>query len=178
LGEEQIAEQHAAKGVLRVVIGVPQVQAHHAVVDLAAFAAPLPLDPGRLVALLARARGIQHAHRLPRAVLVGHQANQLLGGTILVPAKERQELLQGANRHPGGQGNRLNRLAFDIRQQAQDVLLQVREGLVASETIAKLPQQLRQRRSCRSEAMCSGVISRFSKMSALRRIIGSPPQKS
>ena len=96
------------------------------------------------------ARSIQHANRLPTAVLVGHQANQLLGGTILVPAKERQELLQGANRHAGGQGNRLNRLAFDIGQQTLDVLLQVPEGLVACETMAKLPQQLRQRRLQRS----------------------------
>ena len=120
--------------------------AHHTVVDLAAFAAPLPLDPGGLVSLLAVAGSVQYANRFTMAVLVGHHANQLFAGPILVPTKERQELLQGANRHPGGQRNGLNRLAFDIRQQTQDILLQVGEGLIALKTMAKLLQQLRQRR--------------------------------
>src|SRR5512136_1668018 len=77
LGHEQVAGQDTTKGILRIVIRIQQMLTDHAVVDLAAFAAPLPLDSRGLVALLAMARRIQHADSLPPVVSVGYQPHQL-----------------------------------------------------------------------------------------------------
>ena len=48
-------------------------------------------------------------------VTVHHFPYQRLIRTVVIPAKKRQELLQGTDRHPAGQGNRLNGFPFQVR---------------------------------------------------------------
>ncbi len=55
-----IRSDTGAKGILRVIVGVNQMLAHHAIVDLSRLATPLSLDARRFVALLNVTRTVNH----------------------------------------------------------------------------------------------------------------------
>jgi hypothetical protein len=91
LGEEQVAGQHAAEGILRIVVGVEQVLGDDAVVDLAAFPARLPMHAGRLLAALGMPRGVEHHETAGlRAGPIGRHLRQQPIHPGLVPDEEGQ----------------------------------------------------------------------------------------
>jgi hypothetical protein len=58
---------------------------HHAVLDLAATAQPLPRGADRLLAALGRPRFINAADRVRVAMFAGHQLLTLVAHRLLIP---------------------------------------------------------------------------------------------
>ncbi len=142
----QVAGQHATERIGRVIVGIQQVLAHHTVIDFTALTTVLTMHAWALVATFWMARCIDYTDSLLAIVFVCHQLLQCVIGTLVVPTKESQKLLERAYRNVCSQGNRLNTLAFYVSQQAQDVLPPILECLFSLEVTSKLLQQFNQRR--------------------------------
>jgi hypothetical protein len=72
---------------------IAQVHAHHAVVDLAPVAVPLPPHPHRVAATLGDSRFVDHADRLRVRVIAGHDLLATVVQSLLVPLDRFQETL-------------------------------------------------------------------------------------
>ena len=146
LGQVQIAGQHAGERILRVVVGVQQVLTDHAILRLAHFPAPLPLDARRLLTLLDMARRVDHRDRVLTGVPVHHLLLHQPVHTLMVPFEDRQELLKRPHRYASRQGNGLDALTLQVGQQPQQVTLPMGEGRGLDKTRPKRLQQRSQLR--------------------------------
>ena len=133
-GQVQLVAQQAVKLVYRIA----QVHRHHAVVRLASGTTPLALDAGRLVPLLRTGGLVDQADGPWTGAVARHQPLQGVDELLLVPGQRIEKLLQGPRRNVGGQGDRLDTLAVQVRQLPLDEGLQVSARLTAGKTIAKL----------------------------------------
>src|SRR5439155_12311697 len=111
-----------------------EVDADDAVGDLADTAEVLPLDAGGLGARLEGGGLIDQADGAQVVGSHGGQvggdvALQLLADVGVSPEVVLEELLQGADGAAGGQGDGLDALAGQVREQALAVGVQVGEGL-------------------------------------------------
>jgi hypothetical protein len=79
------------------------------------------LDAGRLIALLPKACLVDHADRVGVGVLRRHDLLHALTHHLLAPTVDRHELLEGAGRNPGLQGDRRHVLALQVADLAPDV---------------------------------------------------------
>jgi hypothetical protein len=69
------------------------VHSHHAVVDLAPVAVPLPCYADRLFAALGHSRLVHHADRLGMSVLGGHDLLTSIPHFLLIPLDRFEKTL-------------------------------------------------------------------------------------
>ena len=124
-----------------------QVDGDDAVVDLADTAEVLTLHAGGLGAGL-QSRGLIDQPDVAQAI-VGQAgqfgpdvALQLSADLSVLPLVVAEELLQGADGTAGGQGDRLDTLAFEFGEQATAVGVQVAEGLGVAAAEQVRPQEI------------------------------------
>lgn len=153
LRQVQVAVQQSAKTSAAHV----QMDGDDAVVLLAAGSAVLVLHARCLVALFGHAGLVDaadHAHFVRRLlargrqVLAGDAALQIVPHSGFIPAGVGQELLKGANRTAGLQGDGLDALAGKVREQSAGVGLKVFQRGLGQETGPKIAQVIRE---CRTQ---------------------------
>jgi hypothetical protein len=121
------------------------VDDHDPVVELPDAPEVLPLHAGRVVAPLPAARLVDHPDG---PEWVGRQAREHLAevpveggaGLVVVPPGGGQEHLEGADRGPRGQGNRLDALAGQVGQECPAVGVEVVGRALLAEAPAEPPQ--------------------------------------
>ena len=131
LGQEQLAVEQAVE----VVGGVAQVDRDDAVVLLADGPAVLPLHARRLVPLLGVAGLVDEPDAVRAGVVAGDDVVQSPPQRVLVPLVAGEELLEGARRDAGGQGDRLDALLGEVGQLAADVDGEVLAGVATGEAV-------------------------------------------
>src|SRR5205814_1199520 len=119
-----------------------QVNGDDAVLGLAQPAAPLLLHAGGLVPLLGIAGLVDQADGVRARVLGGHQALESIPQLVLRPLELAEELLQG----PWGDvrllRDRFDTLLGQVGELPTDVDAQVGAGVLATEAIAELVEEL------------------------------------
>src|SRR5512143_2552253 len=138
LGRVHLAVEQAVEAVA----GVAQVDGDDAVLLLADGAAVLPLHAGGLVPLLDVAGLVEDAYGVRTGVLVADDDLEFVTQQVVVPAVLAEELLQGAGRHAGVEGDRLDALLGDVRELPGDVNGQVGAGVRAREAIVEPLEEL------------------------------------
>ena len=154
LGQEQLPVHEG----LVAAVGDGAVDSDNAVLDLAQFAAVLPLHARGLFALFLGARLVHDADGAQ--VIVGQAVQgpgdvllEDVAGTAVGPDVVAQELLQGADGRARVQRDRLGRLALQVGQEAAAVDLQQVEGLRVSAAELKLLQVVGERRTQRFDLL-------------------------
>jgi hypothetical protein len=116
----------------------------HTVLFFAYSAAVLSLYTGRMFALLDEAGLVDD----PDTMLVGMSASDVLlkavSGSLFVPAKEAEKLLQVSGRFPYGIGHRLDAFAGQIAELPLNVDAKVSTCCDSTETVVKSTQELGQ----------------------------------
>src|SRR5436190_4572032 len=119
---------------------------HHAVVLFASRPAPLPLHTGRPVPLFRTGGLVDQSDRVSTGVITRNAPLQRVDQLLLVPFQRIEKLLQRPRRDTGGQGDRLDALAIQLRQLALDVRAQVLARVLTAKAIIKLMKELFQLR--------------------------------
>jgi len=123
-----------------VVVRIQQVLADDTVFLFTQLAAPLALHAGRLGALLGTAHLIEQGDAVGTGMVADDEPLQALAQAVVVPVQQRQELLQRAGRHVGGQGQGFDALAGLVGQQAAHVHRQMAPGIATAEAVVELGQ--------------------------------------
>jgi len=110
---------------------------HHTVVNLASVTVVLPRGPHGLLAALGRARLIHATNRFGVSVLPSHDRLAAVSQFLFIPLDRFQKALQRPRRSPEPQGDRLGRLAVQIRQLALDINPQQSSCIPSAKTIGK-----------------------------------------
>ncbi len=139
-GEEQIAVEHGAEA--GVVAGIAQVDADHAVVDLAGVAAPLEMNARGFVAALGMAGIVDDADGLGIGMIASNNLLDAIAQAHVTPRRPTEELLQSPARRVGEVGDRLDTLARQVRKLTANVIGQVIPWLRTTEAVVKLVQEI------------------------------------
>jgi len=134
---------------------VAEVHTDHTVLQLAAAAAVLPLDAGRLFALLVEAGLVDDTDAVRVAMASSHPPLHLVAGCLIVPLEQAQELLQRTGWHARRVGDWFHALALQVAQLPRNVGLQVGPVRDPSHTAVKLVKIRSQHRSNTED--CVGV---------------------
>jgi hypothetical protein len=135
-------EQVAVQKTLEIAHHITQVDPDHTVVRLARVAAPLPLDPSGVRALLGVAALVDDPEGLGMGVVSRHDPLDPVPQVCLIPEQVGEEPLQGPRGDARSQRNRLDALTLQIRQLALDISPQVLPRLAPSKTVIEFPQVL------------------------------------
>ncbi len=119
---------------------------HDAVLSFAPRAAPLPLDSRRLVSLLVITGLVDDPDGLRMGMLPNDDLGHALAHLLLIPRQQAQKVLQRPRRHARLQGDRLDALAFDVRELPLNVGRQVLARVTAGETVGEHRQKTAQLR--------------------------------
>lgn len=117
------------------------MDSHHAVVDLAPVAVPLPRDAHRSVSAFADGGLVHHANRLGVRVLGRNDPLTLVVEFFLIPLARFQETLYSAGCLAELQGDSFGRLAMDRGQLPLEVNPHQFPGLPSPETTGKQSQK-------------------------------------
>lgn len=139
-GKEQIAVEHGAEA--GVVAGITQVDADHAVVDLAGVAAPLEMNARGFVAALGMTGIVDDADGLGIRMIPGNELLDAIAQQHMTPRRPTEELLQSPTRRVGEVGDRFDTLARQVRELTANVIGQVIPWLGTTEAVVKLVQKL------------------------------------
>lgn len=113
------------------------MNAHDAVIDLASVAVVLATDTHRLFATLGRAGFVHTADRIGMRMLGGDNLLTAISQFFFIPFDRFEKPLQRPRRGLEPQGNRLGRLAVNIRQLSLHVHPQQIPRLTSAETIGE-----------------------------------------
>jgi hypothetical protein len=113
-----------------------------AVLGLADRAAPLPLHAGGLVPLLDVAGLVEDGDGVGAGALVADDLLEAVAGLVMVPGVLAKELLEGADRHTGVDGDGLDALLGDVGELTADVHRQMGAGVLARETVVEPLEEL------------------------------------
>ena len=125
---------------MEVAGGVAQVDRDDAVVLLADRPAVLPLHARRLDPFLGIAGLVDEPDAVRAGVPAGDDVVQPLPHRVLVPPVAGEELLEGAGRDAGGQGERLDALLGEVGELAADVGREVLAGVAPGEAVREARQ--------------------------------------
>lgn len=117
------------------------MDAHHAVVDLAAIAVVLPRGADRFLAALGDAGLVYAADGLDMCVVPRHDLLAAISQLLFIPLDRLEKSLQGARRGSETQGDRLGGLAVQVGELPLNVNPQQRPSFKAAETIGKQRQE-------------------------------------
>jgi hypothetical protein len=98
-------------------------------------------------------RLVDDRHRLFVGVVAGDQPLRRVAQAVLVPRREREELLQRPRRHVRQVGDRLDALARQVAELPADVLLEVAARVGADEAVGVLVEVVGQCRPQRSDLL-------------------------
>jgi hypothetical protein len=117
------------------------MNAHHAVVDLAAVAVVLATDSHGVLAALGRPRLVHAADRFGVRMLFGDDLLAAISELLFIPFDRFEQALQRPRRRFETQGDGLRRLAVQVRQLALHINSQQVPSVAAAEAIGEQRQK-------------------------------------